>query len=270
LTGNFGAPGTSGRGTATLTFAGRSLTVYFYPVTADRFFALSAAANAPRLAGFITRQAFAANSAPAALPQAGILSAWGAPLGGEQVTALGRLSASGTNSAGLVLDTARKGDAPRTDTYANMTLVVDTDGRAVATTADNSRRFVIYFDAPSRGYVVETTGIAKFGVLEAQAAGPFPAQPAGNFVSSTQFGNRSTSLLLSPQLVLASGIISGPLNGNYSFDTATGRGTGTASADYYGGTELVLYQVDDRRLRIMGSGRRGLTPVGSAISIAQR
>jgi hypothetical protein len=64
--------------------------------------------------------------------------------------------------------------------------------------------------------------------------------------------------------------LSGPVTGSYSFETTTGRGTGQASIDYYGGTGLVLYIVNANRLRIMGGGQRGFTPVGSAISIAQR
>lgn len=270
LTGNFAAPGTGNRGTATLTFAGRTLTVYYYPVSANRFYALSAAANAPRLAGFITRQTGVGATTSAAFAQAGILSAWGAPLGAEQVTALGRLALAGANTVNLVLDTASKGDAPRTDTYSNMTASVEADGRAVVTSTDASRRFVIYFDGVASGYVAETTGVAKFGLLEAQAAGPYQALQGGTFVSSTQFGNRTATLLLAPQLTLNGGQISGPVTGSYAFDTATGRGAGLASLDYYGGTGLVLYVVNADRLRIMGGGQRGLTAVGSAISIAQR
>jgi hypothetical protein len=270
LTGNFAAPGTGNRGTATLTFAGRTLTAYYYPVSADRFYALSAAANAPRLAGFVTRQTGVGATPGAAFAQAGILSAWGAPLGAEQITALGRIALAGANTVNMVLDTARKGDAPRTDTYNNMNVSVDADGRAVVTSADASRRLVIYFDGVASGYVAETTGDAKFGLLEAQAAGPYQALQGGTFVSSTQFGNRTATLLLAPQLTLNGGLISGPVTGNYAFDTTTGRGVGQASLDYYGGTGLVLYVVNADRLRIMGGGQRGLTPVGSAISVAQR
>lgn len=270
LTGNFAAPGTGNRGTATLTFAGRTLTVYYYPISANRFYALSAAANAPRLAGFVSRQSGVGATTGAAFAQAGILSAWGAPLGAEQVTALGRMALAGANNVSLVLDTARKGDAPRTETYANMTAAVEADGRAVVTSTDASRRFVIYFDGVASGYVAETTGVAKFGLLEAQAAGPFQALQGGTFVSSTQFGNRNATLLLAPALTLNGGLLSGPVTGSYSFETTTGRGTGQASIDYYGGTGLVLYIVNANRLRIMGGGQRGFTPVGSAISIAQR
>ena len=270
LTGNFAAPGTGNRGTATLTFAGRTLTVYYYPISANRFYALSAAANAPRLAGFVTRQSGVGATTSAAFAQAGILSAWGAPLGAEQITALGRMALAGASTVNLVLDTARKGDAPRTDTYSNMTASVEADGRAVVTSTDASRRFVIYFDGVANGYVAETTGVAKFGLLEAQASGPYQALQNGTFVSSTQFGNRAATLLLEPALTLNGGLLSGPVTGSYTFDTATGRGAGQASIDYYGGTGLVLYIVNADRLRIMGGGQRGLTPVGSAISIAQR
>jgi len=270
LTGNFAAPGTGNRGTATLTFAGRTLTVYYYPVSANRFYALSAAANAPRLAGFVTRQTGVGATTSAAFAQAGILSAWGAPLGAEQITALGRMALAGASTVNLVLDTARKGDAPRTDTYSNMTASVEADGRAVVTSTDASRRFVIYFDGVANGYVAETTGVAKFGLLEAQAAGPYQALQNGTFVSSTQFGNRTATLLLAPALTLNGGLLSGPVTGSYSFDIATGRGAGQTNIDYYGGTGLVLYIVNADRLRIMGGGQRGLTPVGSAISIAQR
>ena len=270
LTGNFAAPGTGNRGTATLTFAGRTLTVYYYPVSANRFYALSAAANAPRLAGFITRQTGVGATTSAAFAQAGILSAWGAPLGAEQVTALGRVALAGANTVNLVLDTANKGDAPRTDTYSNMTASVEADGRAVVTSTDASRRFVIYFDGVASGYVAETTGVAKFGLLEAQAAGPYQALQGGTFVSSTQFGNRTATLLLAPQLTLNGGSFSGPVTGSYAFDTVTGRGAGQVNIDYFGGTGLVIYVVNADRLRIMGGGQRGLTPVGSAISIAQR
>lgn len=270
LTGNFAAPSAGNRGTATLTFAGRTLTVYYYPVSAERFYALSAAANAPRLAGFVSRQTGVGSTTSTAFAQAGILSAWGAPLGAEQVTALGRMALAGANTVSLVLDTARKGDAPRTDSYSNMTASVEADGRAVVTSTDASRRFVIYFDGVASGYVAETTGVAKFGLLEAQAAGPYQALQNGSFVSSTQFGNRAATLLLAPQLTLNGGLLSGPVTGSYAFDTATGRGAGQASIDYYGGSGLVLYIVNANRLRIMGGGQRGLTPVGSAISIAQR
>lgn len=270
LTGNFGAPGSTNRGTATLTFAGRTLTVYFYPAGPDRFYALSAAANAPRLAGFITRQTGVGATTSAAFARAGILSAWGAPLGAEQVTALGRMSLGGTNTVNLVLDTSRKGDAPRTDTFNGMNVTLDADGRAVVVSTDATRRFVIYFDGVANGYVAETTGIAKFGLLESQSPGPYQALQGGTFVTSTQFGNRTANMLLAPQLILNNGAISGPLTGAYAFDTTTGRAAGTASLEYYGGTGLVIYLVNSNRLRIMGSGQRGLTPVGSAISIAQR
>ncbi len=270
LTGNFGAPGTANRGTATLTFAGRTLTVYFYPAGPDRFYALSAAANAPRLAGFITRQTGLGATASAAFARAGILSAWGAPLGAEQITALGRMSLAGTNNVNLVLDTSRKGDAPRTDTYNGMNVTLDADGRAVVVSTDATRRFVIYFDGVANGYVAETTGIAKFGLLESQSSGPYQALQSGTFVSSTQFGNRTTNMLLAPQLTLSNGLISGPLTGSYVFDVTTGRAATTVSLEYFGGTGVVIYLVNNNRLRIMGSGQRGLTAVGSAISVAQR
>lgn len=270
LTGSFGAPGDAGRGTATLSFGGRSLTVYFYPVSADKFYALSAASSAPRLAGFITRQIAVGTTPATALAGAGILSAWGNPRGAEAVTALGRLSLTGANTANLVLDTARKGDTPRTDTFNAMPFAVDADGRATLASADNSRRFVVYFDGVANGYAVETTGIAKFGLLERQSGAPFPTTQGGTFVSSTQYGNRTTTLLLAPNVQIGSGFISGPLTGTYTLETATGRGTGSTSVDYYGGTAITLYLVDANRIRIMGSAQRGLTPVGSAISVLQK
>jgi hypothetical protein len=269
LTGSFGAPGDAGRGTATLSFGGRSLTVYFYPVGPNKFYALSGAASAPRLAGFITRQTGVGTTPATALASAGILSAWGNPQGAEAVTALGRLSLSGANTANLVLDTARKGDSPRTDTFSAMPLAVDADGRATLASADNSRRFVIYFDGVANGYAVETTGVAKFGLLERQSGAPFPASQGGTFVSSTQYGNRTTTLLLAPNVQIGSGFISGPLTGTYTLETATGRGAGTTSVDYYGGTGITLYLIDSNRIRIMGNAQRGLTPVGSAISVLQ-
>lgn len=270
LTGTVGAPGDAGRGTATLSFGSRSLTVYYYPTGPDRFYAVSAAASAPRLAGFITRQTGLGTTPAAALANASILSAWGNPLGAEAVTALGRLSLDGTATAKLVIDTARKGDSPRTDTFSAMPFVVEADGRATLNSADNSRRFVIYFDGVANGYAVETTGIAKFGLLERQSGAPFPTTQGGSFISSTQYGNRTTTLLLAPNVQIGSGFISGPLTGTYTLDTATGRGAGTTSVDYYGGTGITIYLVDNNRIRIMGNAQRGLTPVGSAISVLQK
>lgn len=261
LTGTFGTPDAAGRGSATLTFAGTSLTVAYYVVGPDRMYAITTGTNAPRLGGFVTRQvgASAAGWDAAAFAQPGVLSVWGIEPGspGRPVTTLGRFSNGTATTVDLDLDTTSRGTTALREQLAGARLAVEADGRATVDAVNGSHRYVVYLDGVANGYVVETQGTKiAFGLLEAQVGGPFTTFAGGDYVVSTQFGTQESALtLLAAARVGSTSLSSSAASAAYTLDTATGRAVGDAGSAAFGGLGVRLYVVDANRLRIMGDGR---------------
>ncbi len=259
LAGNLGTPDTNtGRGTLTLTAtaAGGNQTFHFayYVVSKDRLL-LVTTDQAPRLAGFMTRQSGPFSNASLASP--GILSLWGAEAvaAPKSVIELARLSnanaTNGTldlhldraNKIALTLDTAITGAS-----YA----VRAADGRTSFSfvNATATRQFVIYLDGTANGYVVEHSGTAGgAGLLEAQAAGPFTSSVPGFFVSGTQYPEDVAPMVLLPAVNIANGTFSATnASGYYVLDTLTGRALGYVSVTGSAGAPFVLYEVGPNRV----------------------
>ncbi|MDE2220179.1 MAG: hypothetical protein KGJ52_07365, partial [Gammaproteobacteria bacterium] len=184
LAGNLGAPDlNTGRGTLTLTAtaAGGNQTFHFayYVVSKDKLL-LVTTDQAPRLAGYLTRQASGGFS-NASLANPGILSLWGAQAvaAPKTVIELGRLSnANATNgTVDLQLDSANLANVSLNTAITGATYAVRAaDGRTTLgfVNGNVTRQFTIYLDGPANGYVIEHSGTAGgSGLLEAQVSGPF-------------------------------------------------------------------------------------------------
>lgn len=267
VTGSFAAA-SNGRGTGTLSIGGTTYAIVHYVTTADRYYLISAASSGPRLAGFLTRQATPGAFAASSLASPAVLSVWansGSGATGRAITSLGRIANGTATTVDLDVDVATEATQSRAQLTA-VPLTIEADGRAVVAPANGSRRYVIYLDGPSNGYAVETTSPGNgFGLLEKQAATLYTNTDVAAFVAGTQFGEAHSTLLLAPNLILASGSMSNPVSASYAFD-ANGRGTAVTSTNYFGGTVLVMYAVSADRIVVMGTGGTSRTPTGSAIS----
>jgi hypothetical protein len=259
LAGNLGAPdANTGRGTLTLTATapGGNQTFHFayYVVSKDRLL-LVTTDQAPRLAGYMTRQSGPFSNDSLASPA--ILSLWGAQAlaAPKSVIELARLAnasaANGTldlhldtaDQLAITLDTALTGAA-----YA----VRATDGRTSFSFVNGTatRQFAIYLDGASNGYVVEHSGTAGgAGLLEAQAAGPFTSSVPGFFVSGTQYPQDVAPMVLLPAVSISNGSFSTsqPL-GVYVLDAATGRAWGYITVTGSSQALFVMYVVGPNRL----------------------
>ncbi len=154
--------------------------------------------------------------------------------------------------------------------YPAASITVDGGGRAVvrAPGTSNSRAYVVYLYGPTTGYAVETDAstYGSYGYLEMQDPTPFAAAPTGVFVSDTEIGLRQGPLTLLPEVTVGStSMSSSSVTVTHAADLTTGRGTGSASTDYFGGTSVYYYIVNQNRIVIMGNG----TSVGTAISFMQ-
>jgi hypothetical protein len=259
LAGNLGAPDTNtGRGTLTLTATapGGNQTFHFayYIVNKDRLL-LVTTDQAPRLAGYMTRQSGSFSNTSMASP--GILSLWGAAAvpAPKSVIELARLSnanaTNGTldlhldsaNQITLTLDTAITGA-----TYA----VRAADGRTSFSFVNGTatRQFAIYLDGAANGYVIEHSGSAgSAGLLEAQAPGPFNSSVPGFFVSGTQYPQDVAPMVLLPSVNIANGSFSASnANGFYLLDPATGRSLGSINVTGSSTAIFVMYLVGPNRL----------------------
>jgi hypothetical protein len=259
LAGNLGTPDTNtGRGTLTLTATATSgnQTFHFayYIVSKDRLL-LVTTDQAPRLAGYMTRQSGSFSNASLASPA--ILSLWGAEAvaAPKSVMELARLSnANATNGTlDLHLDSANKAAVSLDTAITGATYSVRAaDGRTAFGFVNGTatRQFAIYLDGTANGYVVEHSGTAGgAGLLEAQAAGPFTSSVPGFFVSGTQYPQDVAPMVLLPSVNIANGSLSASsASGFYVLDAATGRALGTINVTGSGTALFVMYEVGPNRL----------------------
>ncbi len=288
VSGAFSGTDTYGRGTASLTVGGKTYPVIYYAQSADTLYLMSAGLGAatPLLSGFVSRQTAAPYSA-ASLAEPGILELWGVVPAGtdsgpEPYTTLARFSALNPSAGTLDLFLNETTRQPITITlnpalsttilqdYPAASITVDAGGRAVisAPGTSNSRDYVIYLYGPTTGYAVEkdASTYGSYGYLEMQDPTPFAAAPTGVFVSDTEIGLRQGPLTLLPEVTVGStSMSSNSITVTHAADLTTGRGTGTASTDYFGGTSVYYYIVNQNRIVLMGNG----TAVGTAISFMQ-
>lgn len=258
LSGNLGSPDANGRGTLTLTTtAGGGQTFHFayYIVSVDRLLLVTTDA-APRLAGFMTRQAGAGAYANAALASPGILSLWGAAAvsAPKSVLSLGRLSNANTanGTIDLRLDTADQLTTTFDQAYNGAAYAVRADGRVTFSfvSGATTRQFALYLDGTANGYAIEQgSAVGSAGLLEAQSAGPFTNTIPGFFVSGTQFAQDVAPILLLPAVNLANGSLSATqASGIYTVEATTGHAIGQISVPGAGGGLFALYIVGPNKL----------------------
>ena len=262
LSGLMGAPDTAGRGTLALSAGGKSYSFVYYVVDASRLLLVNmdAAADAQRLAGFLTPRATSFDATALAAP--GILSLWGAGTGIEPIAllALGRLSYASTSAGTLYLrlDPAIKAEALAVVAITGASYTVDSDGRATLgfTSSGAARSFALYLDGTADGYVVEkNSATGSAGLLEAQAAGPFANTLPGLFVLGTQYPQSLSPITLAPLVSFSGGVLSGNyVSGYYALDAATGRAVGTLSIAGIGGSSMALYVVRPDRVVMLQFG----------------
>ena len=288
VTGSLSASVGGGRGTGALTLGGVTYPIIFYAQSPDNLYLMSAGAATAStlLSGFATRQSAEPYSVDS-LSEPGILELWGVvpagtTTGPEPDTSLARLSnvssASGTLDVFLNQTTRQpltiQLNPALTTTiiqdYPTAGVTVDAGGRAVVTApaSANARAYVVYLSGPTTGYAVEkdasTTG--AYGYLEIQDPTPFASAPLGVFVSGTEIGLRQGPLTLLPQVTVSStSMAASSISVTHAADLTTGRGTGLASTDYFGGTTVYYYIINPNRIVLMGDG----TSAGTAINWLQ-
>jgi hypothetical protein len=262
LSGLMGAPDAAGRGTLALSAGSKSYSFVYYVVDASRLLLVNmdAAADAQRLAGFLTPRATSFDATALAAP--GILSLWGAGTGIEPIAvlALGRLSnaSTGALTLDLRLDTANKATALADVAITGASYTVDSDGRATLgfTSSGAARSFALYLDGAANGYVVEKNSASgSAGLLEAQTGGPFSNTLPGLYVMGTQYPQSLGPITLAPLLSFSGGVLSGNyVAGYYALDSATGRGVGTLSISGIGDSSMALYVVRPDRVVMLQFG----------------
>jgi large repetitive protein len=262
LAGSLSAPDANGRGTITLTAtgAGGSRTFHFayYWITADRLMIVSTD-TAPRLAGFMTRQAGSFGSASLASP--GILTLWGAdtsatlsPGAPKAVLMIGRLANADATSGtiDLTADTADHLTAAIGQVTPGLAYSVRAaDGRTTLnyTSGTPLRQFVLYLDGVASGYVIEqSSATGNAGLLEAQI-GPFSTAVPGFFVGGTQYPQDIAPMVLLPAVFLANGTFSASsASGFYALDATIGHGSGTITVTGSGASIYSLYLVNPNKV----------------------
>jgi hypothetical protein len=288
VTGSLSATDASGRGTGSITLGGVTYPIIFYAQSPTSLYLMSAATAtaSPLLSGFATSQTAEPYSV-ASLAEPGILELWGVvpaatTTGPEPDTTLARFSNVNASSDTLDVFLNQTTRQPLTielnpalstsiiQDYPTAGITVDAGGRAVvsAPAATNSRGYVIYLSGPTTGYAVEEDGstTGAYGYLEIQDPTPFASAPIGVFVSGTEIGLRQGPLTLLPQVTVGStSMAASSISVTHAADLTTGRGTGEASTDYFGGTTVYYYIVNQNRIVMMGDG----TSVGSAINFLQ-
>ena len=266
VTGTLVAPDTNGRGTVTLNVGGLALPLAYYVVDKNTLLVASSdsTSSTPRVAGKITRQAGAGTLDGTALSGPAILSLWGSSsvAGTPAATnSLGRfagaVAVAGTaaGTVGVTLDITDRGAQAVTEAFPAQPYTVATNGRGtlVLTSGTLVRSFVLYTDGAGGGYLIEpASATGNFGILDAQATGPFSDFSTAYYVGGTIFPGSTSPITLAPQLLFQSGSIGGNLTGNYALDPTTGRMVAAVSRTILGGSDLVIYIVNANRLVIMG------------------
>jgi hypothetical protein len=260
VTGTLAAPDSNGRGTVLLSVGGQPLPLAFYVVDQNTVFLVSndTTATTPRVAGRMKRQIGAGVLDVTAFTQPAILSMWGssivAGVPAATMTA-GRLSGATGGTIGVELDVSDRGTQTVNQLYTAQPYSVAANGRGTLAVGSGAtvRNFVLYADGAGGGFVVEpASAVGNFGILEAQATGPFSDFTTAYYIGGTLFPGATSPITLAPQLLFQSGSISGNLTGNYALDPVTGRMVAAVSRTILGGSDLVIYIVSQNKLVILG------------------
>jgi Putative Ig domain len=276
LTGNFTAPdAATGRGTAILTFAGRTLHFIYYAPAPDTVYLLDvdSAANAPRLAGPMNRQDPTVTYDATAMAGTGVIQLQGST--GTTVqhpsTELGRRcaveSAATCPQPGLTLDSVIDG-TPDVLAILPETFAVDASGRVVYTVGSGAtlRRFIIYLDGVNDGYLIEATGDrAGFGRIDAQDSNAFANFSGGSYIGVTLFPSSISPMALLPGESIGGGTLGGNIPGYYALDPVTGRAVSFVSRNILGGSGAIFYLIsattDHSKVVMMGNGVQTVSSV---------
>jgi hypothetical protein len=276
LTGNFTAPdAATGRGTATLSYAGTTLHFVYYAAAPDTVYLISvdASASAPRLAGPMTRQDPTVTYDATALAGAGVIQLQGSTGTNVQAatTELGRrcapLSAATCPSPGLTLDSVIDG-TPDVLAILPETFTVDPSGRVVYTISSGAslRRFIMYLSGLNEGYLLETTGNrAEFGRIDNQDSSAFANFTGGSYVGVTLFPPSVSPMALLPGESIGGGTLGGNIPGYYALDPISGRAVSFVSRNILGGSGTIFYLIsattDHSTVVMMGNGLQTVSSV---------
>jgi hypothetical protein len=269
LTGSLTAPdAANGRGTAALNVGGQALPIAYYVVDSKTLLIATSdtQASTPRIAGRMTRQTGAGTLDGTAFAGPAILSMWGSSVvsGAPSATmTAGQLSAAvataGT-AAGAVdvgLDIADRGAPLENQRYTGQPYAVDVTGRATLAVGSGAalRNFVLYADGAGGGYLLEpASAVGNFGIVDAQAAGPYSDFTTAYYLGGTVFPGSTSPITLTPQLLFQSGSIAGNLTGNYALNPLNGRMVAAVSRTIFGGSDLVIYIVSPMKLVVICDG----------------
>ncbi|HUO80192.1 MAG TPA: putative Ig domain-containing protein [Steroidobacteraceae bacterium] len=268
VAGTFTAPDANGRGTAALTLGGQPLPIAFYVVDQNTLLIVSSdsQSSAPRVAGRMTRQTGAGALDSTAFAGPAVLSMWGStPVNGvaETTATTGRLfdaaatAGSAAGTASVALDIVDRGAQLISQGYTTQPYTVASNGRGTLAVGSGAtlRNFVLYADGTGGGYAIEPASVTgNFGILDAQAAGPYSDFATAYYEGGTMFPGSTSPITLAPQLLFQTGAINGNLTGNYALDPATGRMVAAVSRTILGGSDLVIYIVNPAKLVIIGDG----------------
>jgi hypothetical protein len=276
LTGSFTAPdAATGRGTATLTFAGTTLHFVYYAPAPDTVYLIDVdtAANAPRVAGPMTRQDPTVTYDATAMAGAGVIQLQGSTGTTIQhsTTELGRRcavqSAADCPNTGLTLDSVIDG-TPDVLSVLPETFSVDPSGRVVYRVGSGAkmRTFIMYLDGVNDGPLLETTGdTAEFGRIDAQDSSTFANFTGGSYVGITLYPPAVSPMALLPGQSIGGGSMGGNIPGYYALDPVTGRAIAFVSRNILGGSGSIFYLIsattDHSKVVMMGNGLQTVSSV---------
>jgi len=275
VTGSFTAPNAvTGRGTATLTFAGTTLNFVYYAAAPDTIYMISVDTNAnlPRFAGPMNRQDTVPYDATA-LAGAAVIQLQGSTGTNVQqpTTELGRRcgveSATTCPITGLTLDRVIDGQP---DIFVNYpeSYTVYPSGRVVYSVGSGPslRRFIMYLSGVDEGYLIEATGDnAEFGHIDAQDSSAFANFSGGSYIGVTLFPPSISPMALLPGQSIGGGSMGGNIPGYYALDPITGRAVSYVSRNILGGSGTIWYLIsataDHSKIVMMGNGLQTVSSV---------
>lgn len=281
LTGTLSAPDANGRGVLSLAAGGKPLVFEYYAVSGDSGRKLLLIENettstSPIVAGELTVQGALQSSSFGSAATPSVMELWSA-VGTHYPTTttwLGQFYGSAPSAGGalapisLTLDAATGGASSGAVPYAASYALDPSTGRVTLSfgTGTAARTFAGYLNAPSNGYLVETTANATYGgygLLEAQTGVPFNNFVGGSYLGTTVLPGTISPISLLPAVTVQSGAIGGSLSGQYALDAASGRGQAQITRDLFGGSGLIFYLINDQKIVVMGNGANAInTQIG--------
>jgi hypothetical protein len=198
-----------------------------------------------------------------------VFDLWGASAGPPVAadTTIGLFSVPGAGSPAVLVDMNNAGAVLTNQQGSVANISIDSFGRGTFDMTVNGqaqRSFVVYLDTTNDGFLQETTGTAvNFGFIQAQKGTFDNAHIFGTYAAATFLPPVPNSpdfagpVTLNPTgqsgSTFSGTFTAGKVTGNYSFDSASGRGTATSTNMATAlGTNLAFYIITPGKIVVMG------------------